>query len=66
MVSRLGFKKELKMTVAELIKELEAIRTKYGDDMKVVVQYRDEGGDYYGVDEDVYRGVDEDDREVVL
>lgn len=54
------------MTIAELIKELEAIRTKYGDDMKVVVQYRDEGGDYYGVDEDVYRGVDEDDREVVL
>lgn len=66
MVSKLGFKKELKMTVAELIKELEAIRAEYGDDMKVVVQYRDEGGDYLGVDEDVYRGVDEDDREVVL
>lgn len=54
------------MTVAELIKELEAIHAEYGDDMKVVVQYRDEGGDYIGVDEDVYRGVDEEDREVVL
>ena len=66
MASKLGFKKELKMTVAELIKELEAIRAEYGDDMKVVVQYRDEGGDYLGVDEDVYRGVDEEACEVVL
>lgn len=54
------------MTVAELIKELEAVRTEWGDDMKVVVQYRDSGGDYSGVDEDVYRGVDEEAREVVL
>lgn len=39
-------------TVAELIAELEKIENK--DNVKVRIQYRDEGGDYYGTDEYLY------------
>lgn len=44
------------MTVKELIESLKSIENQ---DAQVVVQYRDEGGDYNGVDEDVYVMVDD-------
>lgn len=44
------------MTVKELIKALKSIKNQ---DAQVVVQYRDDGGEYYGFDEDVYVTVDD-------
>lgn len=44
------------MTVQELIEKLKSIEDK---SMKVVVQYRDEGGDYDGVDVDIRGDISE-------
>lgn len=41
------------MTISELIKELEKVKAEHGEDVLVVVSYRDEGGDYYGFDSDL-------------
>ena len=38
------------MTVGELIEEL----NKYDKDLNVTVQYRDDGGEYYGTDDELY------------
>ena len=38
------------MTVSELIEELK----KFDGNLKVVVQFRDYGGEYNGVDEDIF------------
>ena len=38
------------MKINDLISELEKIQKKYGN-IEVQVQYRDDGGDYYGTDE---------------
>lgn len=38
------------MKIEDLIKELEKIQKKHGN-IEVQVQYRDDGGDYYGTDE---------------
>lgn len=38
------------MTVGELIEELK----KFDKNLKVVVQFRDDGGEYNGVDEDIF------------
>lgn len=37
------------MTVEDMIEELK----KYPKDMEVVIQYRDDGGFYYGYDSDI-------------
>ena len=42
--------KEFQMKIEDLIKELEKIQKKHGN-IEVQVQYRDDGGDYYGTDE---------------
>lgn len=49
------------MTVQELIEKLQSVEDK---SMKVVVQYRDDGGDYAGVDEDIRLNIMDD--EVIL
>ena len=41
------------MYVSELIKELEKIREDHGEDVMVVVRYRDTGGDYSDYDSDL-------------
>lgn len=41
------------MKINELIKKLEAIKSTEGD-IEVVIQYRDEGGDYNGFTNDLY------------
>ena len=38
------------MLVSELIKKLEEIKSKEGD-IQVSIQYRDDGGEYYGEEE---------------
>lgn len=38
------------MKIEDLIRELEKIQKKHGN-IEVQVQYRDDGGDYYGTDE---------------
>ena len=38
------------MEIKELIRELEKIQEEYGN-IEVQVQYRDDGGDYFGTDE---------------
>ena len=40
------------MKIEDLIKELEKIQKKHGN-IEVQVQYRDDGGDYFGTDNDV-------------
>lgn len=40
------------MKIEDLIKELEKIQKKHGN-IEVQVQYRDDGGDYYGTDDEV-------------
>ena len=41
------------MKISELIEELKELMEDEGD-IPVVVQYRDEGGSYYGEDEELY------------
>jgi hypothetical protein len=48
------------MTVQELIDRL----SQFPKDMKVVVQYRDDGGDYNGIDDEVR--AEEDNGVIVL
>ena len=48
------------MTVKELIEALKEI----DENKKVVVQFRDGGGEYYGQDEDIY--LDESEDVVIL
>lgn len=43
-------KRASKMEIKELIRELEKIQEEYGN-IEVQVQYRDDGGDYFGTDE---------------
>ena len=43
----------MQMYISELIKKLEEIRTKHGEDVLIVVRHRDSGGDYYGYDSDL-------------
>lgn len=50
------------MTVAELIEELK----KQSEDFEVVVQYRDAGGDYVGVDSEIRLNVDYNEKRVIL
>lgn len=52
------------MNIKELIKKLQDLEKKYGSDTEVVVKYRDEGGEYLGVDYDLY--LYEDDGEILL
>lgn len=42
------------MTVGELIEELK----KFDENMNVTVQFRDDGGEYYGTDDELYLIVD--------
>lgn len=54
------------MTIDELIKALEKIKEDYGN-IQVKVQYRDEGGDYYGSDSIIKLEIDtENEEEIVL
>ena len=46
------------MTISEVIRQLEELKYIYGDDTEIVVQYRDDGGDYEGYDENVYMTVE--------
>ena len=39
------------------VKELKRILDRFEDSMEVVVQFRDDGGDYSGADRNVYFGV---------
>lgn len=41
------------MNISELIKELEKVKAEHGEDILVVVRYRDNGGDYHGFDSDL-------------
>lgn len=41
------------MKISELIKKLEAVKVAEGD-IEVVIQYRDNGGDFDGVSNDLY------------
>jgi len=47
------------MKIEDLIKELEKIQKKHGN-IEVQVQYRDDGGDYYGTDDEVRLQVEND------
>lgn len=51
--------KEFQMKIEDLIKELEKIQKKHGN-IEVQVQYRDDGGDYYGTDDEVRLQVEND------
>lgn len=46
------------MRIDDLIRELQEIKKKHGN-IRVEVQYRDDGGDYYGTDNDVLLYVEE-------
>ena len=56
-----------KMTISELIKELEVIKRAKGD-IDVAVKYRDDGGEYLGQDEFIYLHVfsEDGDKEYLL
>lgn len=53
------------MKICELINKLNELKNQYGEDINVMVQYRDDGGDYYGADEEIRLdySVNEDERE---
>lgn len=51
--------KESQMKIEDLIKELEKIQKKHGN-IEVQVQYRDDGGDFYGTDDEVRLQVEND------
>lgn len=51
------------MTVSELISVLEMVKAEKGD-INVVVQYRDDGGTYYGTDDTIICEVNND--EIIL
>jgi len=40
------------MNISELIEELEKVKKEHGD-IEVEIQYRDDGGYYYGSDDDI-------------
>lgn len=42
----------IEMRIDDLIRELQEIKKKHGN-IRVEVQYRDDGGDYFGTDNDV-------------
>lgn len=44
------------MNISTLIEKLEHLKEKHGD-IDVVVQYRDDGGDYGGQDTEIYLSV---------
>lgn len=44
------------MKISELINKLETLKEENGD-IDVVMQYRDGGGEYYGVDTELYLSV---------
>lgn len=46
-----------RMTIEELIAELEKIKEEHGN-IEVRVQYRDEGGDYCGTDDEIKLEID--------
>ena len=54
------------MTVNELVEELEKLKDDGKGDYEVTVQYRDEGGYYYGVDDDISCFVNETRKRIVL
>lgn len=47
------------MRIDDLIRELQEIKKKHGN-IRVEVQYRDDGGDYFGTDNDVRLHVEND------
>ena len=56
------------MTIEELIAELEEIKKEHGN-IEVKIQYRDDGGFYYGSDEQIVLSVEKeygDEEEYVL
>lgn len=54
------------MTIEELIKQLEEIKKEYGN-IEVRVQYRDDGGHYFGNDTNIELAIDtENEEESVL
>ena len=56
------------MTIEELIAELEEIKKEHGN-IEVKIQYRDDGGYYWGYDDDVLLSVEQeygDEEEHVL
>lgn len=54
------------MTIEELIKALEKIKEDLGN-IQVKVQYRDEGGDYWGTDDEIKLEIDTEwEKEIVL
>lgn len=42
------------MKICELINKLNELKNQYGEDIEVAVQYRDDGGYYYGVDRELW------------
>ena len=42
------------MKLSKLIRRLEHLQEQLDDDVEVAVQYRDEGGEYLGVDTSLY------------
>ena len=50
------------MKVKELIEKL----SKLNEDYEVKVQYRDDDGEYWGTDDEVWLEVDDDTKEVIL
>ena len=54
------------MTVNELIEALEKIKDDGKGDYEIAVQYRDGGGDYFGVDDDISCYVNETKKRIIL
>ncbi len=46
------------MNIDELIKELQKVKKEHGN-IEVAVQFRDDGGYYYGIDEELVLDVEE-------
>lgn len=45
------------MKLSKLINKLERLKEELGEDIEVVMQYRDDGGEYCGVDTELYLSV---------
>lgn len=45
------------MKLSKLINKLERLKEELGEDIDVVMQYRDDGGEYGGVDTELYLSV---------
>ena len=54
------------MTLNEFIEELKKLQKEGKGDFQVVVQYRDDGGDYAGFDEDVKPYTKEEKKRIYL